>query len=192
MNSVYATLRILFALCLPAFVLVFSSPATAQNLLTNPGFESGDLTGWTTTSFGTPPAIVADNGPSAGGTSAASWDVPLFSDPSVAFEQVVPASAGTVYYWSFDQKSDGSPFPWVVQLNSQQIYLGSVAPSWVTLAGSFTAPPGTTSIEFTVTSFPGFPIQLPTFLTLDNFYLGTEQPVSVEGSTWGQIKSLYK
>ena len=101
-------LAIVSALAILALPLSGAMTASAQNLLTNPGFETGDFTGWEV--IGAGPSSFAtigspDNGPSAGGTNHAFLDnqaqaLALLIKQSTAAGS---AAAGMVNY-SFDLK----------------------------------------------------------------------------------------
>ena len=62
--------------CVLAASVLAIGVADAQNLLINPGFEDGDLSGWVLAgeSGSSSVSVVADNGPSAPGTNAAFVD----------------------------------------------------------------------------------------------------------------------
>jgi hypothetical protein len=78
----------------------------AGELTTNGDLESGDLTGWTTFLNGGSITVVADNGPSAAGTSAVNVNVTIPGNPTLkqanlAAGQLTPGQQVTV---SFDWK----------------------------------------------------------------------------------------
>ena len=61
-------------LCTFAVMVLFAGTASAQNILTNPGFETGDLTGWVVAGGNASATVTVespDNGPSAPGTNNA-------------------------------------------------------------------------------------------------------------------------
>jgi PEP-CTERM motif len=93
-----------------AVSVLLNIPLHAGNLVTNPGFETGDLTGWTYTPAACGPLLAvgsgglgANSGNNAaqfGGTCAGSYDV---------ISQVLPTVAGDSYVFSFWLASNGSP-----------------------------------------------------------------------------------
>ncbi|MFO1477349.1 MAG: PEP-CTERM sorting domain-containing protein [Verrucomicrobiota bacterium] len=152
--------------------LLVASPATAANLIQNPGFETGDLTSWLTFGVGTGASVTvgAGNGPSAPGSFSAFMTDTIPAN-NLALQQSTPvgsASPGLVNF-SFDLKGNtslngGVAFVHIFDINSSggvidqgPGLLGPYFPStsaWTTYSGSFTAPANVNrfTIEFDCTT----------------------------------------
>jgi hypothetical protein len=100
-----------------ASALTLSAPALSQNIVNNPGFETGDLTNWVTGTNGT--WFVTNGSPIDGTWSASTGCVGdgcihnsdgSFATTSGAFlYQDLVTTPGTLYNLSFDFRSDGNP-----------------------------------------------------------------------------------
>lgn len=139
--------------------LWIASPVFGSNLLLNPGFETGDSTGWL--SLGTGPGasisvVSGNNGPSDPGSYSAFLDNTLPAN-NLALQQSTAlgdASPGMVDY-SFDVEGNtslngGVLFVHIWDINSTGGVMDQgpgllgpyfpVTSSWTTYSGSFTAP----------------------------------------------------
>ena len=141
-------------------VVVFAAcHASAQNLIQNPGFETGTLIDWTVVGSGSGVGFSAQtfgNGPSAPGSCLALMSN-LVSSSTLSLEQSTPTASvvpGLVNY-SFDLRNlfaaDGGTFSiQISDLNSSGGVIdqgpGLLQPNvpidgnWHTISGSFTAP----------------------------------------------------
>jgi hypothetical protein len=182
--------------------------ASAQNILTNGDFETGDLTGWVT--FGESPSSSVtiqspDNGPSAPGTHNAFLDNQAQAIGLGLKQTTVPGSAteGEVFY-SFDLKLDQADVGGVlfVEIFAEQSGVGIVGGSglmgpfwpwntWETTSSSFIAPAGTDFLTIQFVATTGATVGSNCLAHVDNVVL--RQSVSpVESSTWGAVKAMYR
>jgi hypothetical protein len=180
-----------------AVALVFvAGRVSAQNLVLNPGFETGDLTSWSTSGTDGQSTITVTNGlngPSAPGSYSAFMDnaaegLGLVLDQNTANGT---ASPGTVNY-SFDlllgQQANGGVF--FVQIfadNSASVpignsgLLGSYSPaSWTTVSGSFVAPANTDHLMIQFTASTGASAGSISSMYVDNVVLSqVPEPTTV-------------
>jgi len=191
-----------------AVLAITAMGASAQNVLTNGDFETGDLTGWQV--FGESPSSSVtvqspDNGPSAPGTHNAFLDNQAEAVGLTLKQTTVPGSIteGEVFY-SFDLKLDQADVGGVlfVEIFAEESGVGIVGGTglmgpfwpwnvWETTSSSFIAPAGAdfVSIQFTATT--GATTGSNCLAHVDNVVI--YQDVSpVESSTWGAVKSLYR
>jgi hypothetical protein len=182
--------------------------ALAVNLLVNPGFETGDLTGWQV--FGASPSSTVtvqsgDNGPSAPGTYSVIMDNQAEALGLVLKQSTDPGTAipGDVNY-SFDLKLDQADVGGVffVQMFAEQSGVGIVGGSgllgpfwpwgaWQTFGGSFVAPGGTDFLTIQLTATTGAATGSNCRMHVDNVVLD-QQIGPVEAATWGSVKALYR
>jgi hypothetical protein len=182
--------------------------ALAANLLANPDFETGDLTGWQV--FGESPSstvtvAAGDNGPSAPGTYSVFMDNQAEALGLVLKQSTLPgtASPGDVDY-SFDLKLDQADVGGVffVQMFAEQSGVGIVGGSgllgpfwawgaWQTFAGSFVAPEGTDFLTIQLTATTGAATGSNCLMHVDNVVL-SQAAVPVDETTWGSMKALYR
>jgi hypothetical protein len=182
--------------------------ALAVNLLVNPGFETGDLTGWQVFGLsGSSTATVqsGDNGPSAAGTYSVFLNNQAEALGLVLKQSTVPGSAmpGDVNY-SFDLKLDQADVGGVffVQMFAEQSGAGIVGGSgllgpfwpwgaWQTFSGMFVAPAGTDFLTIQLTATTGAAVGSNCLMHVDNVVLD-QLTVPVEDTTWGSVKALYR
>ncbi|MBE0567886.1 MAG: hypothetical protein IH621_18170 [Krumholzibacteria bacterium] len=181
---------------------------SAQNILENPGFETGDLTGWLV--FGESPnssavVQVGDNGPSAPGTHNAFLDNRAEAVGLVLKQSTIPGTAagGDVEY-SFDLKLDQADAGGVVfaQVFAEAEGLGIVGGSgllgplwawqWTTYAGSFTAPANTNFLTIQITATTGATTGSTCVLHVDNVSLEQPGVIPAETTTWSALNALYR
>jgi len=142
----------------------FAAQASGANLITNPGFETGDLTGWTVLGASGAGAVTvtADNGPSAPGSYSAFMTNGAVA-ANLALQQSTPlgsAIPGQTVDYSFDLKvssslNGGVCFIHIWDINSTGGVIdqppGLLGPyfnsTWATDSGSFTAAPNTDHFE---------------------------------------------
>jgi len=182
--------------------------AQAANLLVNPDFETGDLTGWQV--FGASPSSSItiqspDNGPSAPGTHNAFMDNQAPAVGLVLKQSTGPgtASDGDVDY-SFDlkliQADVGGVF--FVEIFAEQTGVGIVGGTglmgpywpwnaWETFSGSFVAPAGTDFLTIQFTATTGADPASTCLMHVDNVVLD-QGTVPVEAATWGGVKAMYR
>ena len=184
--------------------------ASAQNLLVNPDFETGDLTGWqvlggnanATTTVQSP-----DNGPSLPGTHNAFMDN-QGEAIGLTLKQTTPvgsAVAGTVFY-SYDLKLDQADVGGVlfVEIWAEQEGVGIIGGSglmgpfwpwndWGFFEGTFEAPAGTDFLTIQIMANTGAATGSNCLAHVDNVYLSQGgPPVPAESKTWGSTKALYR
>jgi hypothetical protein len=135
--------------------LLTASPAHAQNLISNPGFSTGDLTGWTPLNAGTGATISIL--PTGGNPTDYAWLNNTLEAYNLGLSQATPngsvVGAGITVNFSFDllggnQAAGGVDFVHIFDENSIGAVisqgpglLGPYFPSasgWTTYTGSFT------------------------------------------------------
>ena len=182
--------------------------ASAQNLLVNPDFESGDLTGWVLAgeSGSSAVSVVADNGPSEAGSNAA-----FLNNQAEALGLLLKqttetgaAIAGNTAY-SFDLKLDQADAGGVVfvQIFAEQEGVGIIGGSglmgpfwpwnaWTTYTGSFMAPAGTDFLTIQVMANTGAAVGSNCVARVDNVILEGQGVVATEAASWSNVKALYR
>ena len=184
-----------------------TSVVSAQNIVPNPDFETGDLADWQVNGASglAGVSVVSDNGPSAPGSNAAFMDnqaqaaglnMKFTSSPGTAGD-------GTVSY-SFDlklgQAANGGVF--FVEIFAEQSGVGVVGGSgllgnynpadWTNFQGSFEAPAGTDFLTIQFTAVTGAVEGTIPTMFVDNVSLSQEGVVPVETSCWSETKALYQ
>ena len=148
------------AVVVAALVFV-AGQVSAANLIQNPGFETGDFTGWSVLNAGFSQVQTPDNGPSAPGSFNAYLSNSIAAN-NLALQQSTPlgsAVPGLVNY-SFDEKvvsslNGGVVFIHIWDINATGGVIdqgpGLLGPyfnsSWGTISGSFTAPANVNHLE---------------------------------------------
>ncbi len=183
--------------------------ASADNLLSNPGFETGDLTGWEVHGS-TPPSAditvqMGDNGPSAPGEYNAFMDNQAEAR-ALFLKQSTPAGSGIpgATLWSVDLKLDQADVGGVVFVNifAEQEGGGVIGGSglqgpyfpwnaWQTFNGSFAVPVGTDFLTIQIEAVTGAAIGTNCRVHVDNVVLD-QGTVAAEQMNWSDIKSLYR
>lgn len=195
------------AACVGLLLVVSVTGASAASLLTNPGFETGDLSGWDV--FGLSGLSIVtvqspDNGPAAPGTYNAYMDNQAMALGLTMKQTTAPGSAtgGTVYY-SFDLKVDqaanGGVFFAQIFAEAPGIgivggsgLLGNYAPaSWTTYSGSFVAPANTGFLTIQFMANTGAVLGSVSSMHVDNVDLH-QDVVPVDQTNWGGIKALFQ
>ena len=192
------------ALVLPTVGMV--SDASADNLLVNPTFETGDLTGWAVAgqSGSSDVAVQPGNGPSTPGTYNA-----FMSNEAEAMGLTLKqttengtAIAGTVQY-SYDLKLDQADVGGVlfVEIFAEQEGVGIIGGTglmgplwpweWTNYVGSFEAPAGTSFLTIQFMANTGAASGTNCLAHVDNVVLD-QGTVSAESGTWDGIKALYR
>ncbi len=184
--------------------------ASAQNLLENPGFETGDLTGWVSAGGNESATITVqspDNGPSFPGTNNAFLDNQGEAIGLTLKQTTVPGSAGGgVVDYSFDLKLDQADVGGVlfVEIFAEAEGVGIVGGSglmgpywpwnnWETFQGTFVAPDNTSFLTIQIMANTGAAIGTNCIAHADNVYLSQEdQIVPAESKSWGSTKALYR
>lgn len=182
--------------------------ASAQNILINGDFETGDLTGWQV--FGQSPSSDVtiqspDNGPSAPGTHNAFMDNQAEAVGLTLKQTTVPGSAtgGEVFY-SYDLKLDQADAGGVlfVEIFCEQEGVGIIGGSglmgplwpwgtWTAYSGSFIAPDNTDFLTIQFMANTGAVTGSNCVAHVDNVDL--HQATSpVESTSWAAMKALYR
>jgi hypothetical protein len=124
-----------------ALAAAISGPATAANLVLNPGFETGDFTDWTVTGDG----VAIDNVfPNTGCCDAAFSATTVDATPGV-LSQTLSTSAGQAYTLSF-ALLDEAGF-------SGALFTVQFGGFSVTITGDMAAPPGDLPSLYTAETF---------------------------------------
>ncbi len=184
-----------------------ANTATADNILVNPGFETGDLTGWQVFGqSGSSDVTIesGDNGPSAPGTSNA-YMSNMAEALGLTLKQSTPvgsAMPGLVMY-SYDLKLDSAEVGGVlfVQIFAEQEGVGIIGGSglmgphfvydWTHFDGSFEAPEGTDFLTIQIMANTGAASGSNCVAHADNVVLD-QGVVAVEGANWSSLKALYR
>lgn len=182
--------------------------ASAENQVTNSGFESGDLTGWEVAGASGSAGVSVvgtDNGPSAPGSNVA-YLANFAEATGLTLKQTTTpggASGGTVFY-TFDLKLGQAELGGVffVEIFAEQTGVGIVGGSgllgnftpadWTTIQGSFVAPAGTDFLTIQFTAVTGAVIGGSSTMYVDNVGLGYQQPIATDDMNWGELKSQHK
>ena len=201
-----ATQLIVSVACAAAFVL--SAGQACANLLTNPGFESGALTGWAalnTNAVATITVQAPDNGPSAPGAYNAFLNN-LGEAIGLVLAQTTPngsATPGPVYY-AYDLKTGptalgGVFFVEIFAQNAAGAVIGNAGlqgtytpANWTTFSGSFVAPAGTDHLTIQFEAVTGAVVGGSSAMHVDNVLLQQVIPTGTNASSWGKLKALYR
>jgi len=181
--------------------------ASADNLLLNGDFETGDMTSWDVFGQIANASVVADassNGPAAPGTYNAFMSN-MVDGHGLTLKQSTEAGnaiAGVVEY-SFDLKVAEAALGGVlfVEIWAEQDGGGIIGGSglmgpyfdaaWTTHAGSFTAPANTSFLTIQIMANTGATIGSTCLVHVDNVVLD-QGTVAAESLSWSGVKSLYR
>lgn len=156
------------AICMMALALV-ALPASATNLVVNPGFETGDFTGWT--QGGNTGFTGVTSGSSHSGTYYA-YLGPVGSDGTLS--QTMATTAGGAYDISLWLASDGgTPNDFSITWDGNVIYSASNIPGGGythIFVGAQTASTGSTTLTLAFRNDPGY-------LNLDDVSVDGSNPV---------------
>jgi hypothetical protein len=193
--------------------LMIGNSAFSANLIVNPGFETGDLTGWTVLGAGGSASITVqspDNGPSASGSFNIYQNNGNVA-ANLALQQTTPngsVGAGVLVNYSFDLKAGnnangGVEFVHIFDQNAVGGVIGQptgllgpflVGPpdgNWHTFSGSFTTLANTDhlTIEFDATT--GAAAGSLEQMHVDNIVLSTvPEPASLSLAAMGLLTIL--
>ncbi len=205
--NIRKSLALCCVLTVLALPLVGASVASAQNILTNPGFETGDFTGWevygeTGLSVAT---IEAGNGPTLPGANHA-----YLANNAEAIGMTLKQSSGADtaapgnVNWSVDLKLDQADAGGVlfVEVWAEQMGGGIIGGSglqgpywawdWTNVGGSFTAPAGTDFLTIQIMANTGAAIGTNCLARVDNVLIEQPGVVATESLSLGSIKALYR
>jgi len=179
----------------------------ADNILINPDFETGDLSGWVVSGqSGSSDVTIdsSDNGPSLPGSNNAYMNN-MAEAMGLTLKQttaVGSAMAGPVLY-SYDLKLDMADVGGVlfVQIFAEQEGVGIIGGSglmgpywawdWTRIDGSFDAPAGTDFLTIQIMANTGAAIGSSCVAHVDNVVLD-QGVVSTDSSNWSSVKALYR
>ena len=182
--------------------------ASAQNVLINGDFETGDLTGWQVFGQSASSDVTiqsGDNGPSGAGTHNAFMSNQAEAVGLTLKQTTVPGSAdaGEVFY-SYDLKLDQADVGGVlfVEIFCEQEGVGIIGGSglmgplwpwsaWTAYSGSFIAPENTDFLTIQFMANTGAATGSSCIAHVDNVDL--HQATSpVESTSWAAMKALYR
>ncbi|MCP4088461.1 MAG: hypothetical protein GY746_01520 [Gammaproteobacteria bacterium] len=183
--------------------------ATADNILINSDFETGDLTGWEVFGLNANATVTVespDNGPALPGMYNA-----FMSNHSEAsgltLKQTTPAggAVGGLISYSFDLKLDQADLGGVlfVEIFAEASGIGIVGGSglmgpfwpwgnWNTYSGTFNAPANTDFYTVQIMANTGANIDTNCVAHVDNVILDVPGVVSSEISSMGAVKALFR
>ena len=196
------------------FGCVFTAPilvagvASADNLLVNGDFETGDLTGWEVSGESGSSSGVAqpgDNGPSAAGNYNAFLDNQA---QAIGLTLKQPTEVGTAIpgnvQYSFDLKLDQADVGGVlfVEIFAEQEGVGIIGGSglmgpfwpwndWESYGGSFEAPLGTDFLTIQFVATTGATVGSTCIAHVDNVVLD-QGTVDANDSSWSEVKALFR
>jgi hypothetical protein len=191
-------------------IVAMAGVASAQNILVNPDFETGDLTGWEVNGISANSNVTVvpgDNGPSLPGQNYAFMDNTGEAIGLNLKQVTAPGSAGAgTVTWQFDLKLDEAAVGGVffAEIFAEQEGVGIVGGSglqgpffpafgvWETFSGSFTSPAGTDFLVIQFVATTGANVDSSCIARLDNVILTAEGAVAVEQDTWSGLKALYR
>lgn len=208
MRKLFTEKLVTGAVCVGLLLTMTATAGLAANLLTNPDFETGDLTGWQVFGLGVNSAVpvqAPDNGPSGAGTHNAFMDNHAEALGLTLKQTTAPGSAtpGLVSY-SFDLKLGQAALGGVffVQIFAEKTgtgivggsgLLGNYTPAnWTTFSGSFMAPLGTDFLTIQFMANTGANVGSVSTMHVDNVRLEQEEIVPEQQTSWGDIKGLYR
>ena len=194
--------------CMLAVLTLTAGNASADNLLINGDFESGDLSGWVAAGLSGSSTITVqagDNGPLLPGNNNA-----FLSNEAEALGLLLKqttengaAIAGQVDY-SFDLKLDQAEVGGVlfVEIFAEQEGVGIIGGSglmgpfwpwnsWTTFTGSFVAPANTTFLTIQFVATTGAAIGTNCIAHVDNVILD-QGTVASETNSWSEVKTLFR
>ncbi len=190
-----------------ALLCLTATAGFATNVLTNPGFETGDLTGWQVFGLGANSSVtvVADNGPSQGGTHCVYMDNHAEALGLTMKQTTAPGTgAPGLVYWSFDLKAGPAAVGGVffVQVFAEQTSGGIVATSgllgnyatagWNNYSGSFMAPATTGFMTIQFMCNTGAATGSISKMYVDNVAVSQQPIVPDEPTSWGAVKGLFR
>ena len=201
--------KCLVLVCMLSLLAFAASSASAQNILINGDFETGDLTGWEVNGVSANSNVTVqspDNGPTLPGMNNAFMS--NFAEAiGLNLKQVTAvgtAGPGEVNY-SFDLKLDQADVGGVlfVQIFAEQEGVGVIGGSglmgpfwpwnaWVNYTGSFIAPAGTDFLTIQFVATTGAATGTNCVAHVDNVILESQGAIPNDESTWGGVKSLFR
>ena len=182
--------------------------ASAQNLLVNPDFETGDLTGWQVfgqSALSDVMVQAGDNGPTLPGTHNAYMENQAQAI-GLTLKQTTgtfTATGGTVSY-SYDLKLDQADAGGVlfVEIFAEAEGVGIVGGSgligplfpweWTSYSGTFVAPETTTFLTIQFMANTGANVGSNCLVHVDNVNLELQGVVPNDATSWSGIKADYR
>ena len=199
----------IFCLAVAALMLsVVANDASAQNILVNADFETGDLTGWTVAGGNASAGVTVespDNGPSGPGTNNAYLSNMGEAIGLTLKQTTAPGTAvgGNVNY-SFDLKLDQADVGGVlfVEIFAEEEGVGIVGGSglmgpyfpwgeWATFSGSFVAPAGTSFLTIQIMANTGAAVGTNCLAHADNVVLEQPGAVPTEAKSVTSLKAQH-
>ncbi|NNF05254.1 MAG: hypothetical protein HKN21_00705 [Candidatus Eisenbacteria bacterium] len=185
-------------------LLALPAAGIAQNLTSNPGFETGDLTDWLVFGPGAVTVLNTDNGPSAPGSHYAFLDNQTEGTATLLKQSTADGSITegmASYSVDLNVTETGPGGVIFVQVFAEQPNGGVLAGSglqgpyfpsggWITVAGSFMAPAGSDFLTIQIEAVTGAVAGSTAKVCADNIDLQGEEPVATESVTWSRIKNL--
>jgi len=199
----------LFNVLVLCSIMALAGVASAQNLLVNGDFETGDLTGWTVSGLSPNSGVTVespDNGPTLPGTYNAYLNNSAQAIGLNLRQSTAAGSTGAgIVTFSFDAKlieanAGGVVFAEVIAeqegggILASSGLLGPLWPwnAWETFGGSFMAPAGTNFLTIRIEAATGAATGANCLLHVDNVSVESEGAVAVDAATWSGVKALYR
>lgn len=199
----------LFNVLVLCSIMALAGVASAQNLLVNGDFETGDLTGWTVSGVSASSGVTVespDNGPTLPGTHNAYLNNSAQAIGLNLRQSTAAGSTGAgIVTFSFDAKlieanAGGVVFAEVIAeqegggILASSGLLGPLWPwnAWETFGGSFMAPAGTNFLTIRIEAATGAATGANCLLHVDNVSVESEGAVAVDAATWSGVKALYR
>jgi len=190
-----------------ALLVISAGAASAQNIVSNPDFETGDLTAWEVAggNANAVVTVVADNGPTAPGSFCAFLDNQSEA-VGLTMKQPTPvgsAGEGTCYY-SFDLKVGEAALGGVffVEIFAEQEgvgiiggsgLLGNFAPAdWTNIQGNFLTPANTDFVTIQFTAVTGAVVGGVSSMFVDNVSLDFRGTIPAEEMSVGALKAQHQ